>query len=77
MNRDEASYQLSHVSDKLFAAVATSSGEQKTTMSFQRRQQNVNNNSTVSRLFLINSYTFVLLHACCNTGVLVLELIGR
>jgi len=29
MNRDEASYQLSHVSDKLFAAVATSSGERE------------------------------------------------
>jgi len=33
MNRDEGSYQLSHVYDKLFAAAATSIGEQKLTTS--------------------------------------------
>jgi len=38
MNRDERSYQLSHVYDKLFA-VATSSGERESTTSFRRRQQ--------------------------------------
>ena len=35
-NRDEGSYQLSHVYDKMFAAVATSSGERKSTTSFQK-----------------------------------------
>jgi len=39
MNRDDGSYQLSHVYDKLFAAVATSSSEWKSIMSFRRRQQ--------------------------------------
>jgi len=42
VNRDEESYQLSHVYDKLFAAAVTSSGERKSIMSFQRppkRQQ--------------------------------------
>jgi len=38
MNRDEESYQLSHVYDKLFAAAATYSGERKLTTSFGRRQ---------------------------------------
>jgi len=33
MNRHEESYQLCHVYDKLFAAVATSSGERKSTAS--------------------------------------------
>jgi len=37
-NRDKGSYQLCHVYDKLFATVATSSGEWKSTTSFQRRQ---------------------------------------
>jgi len=39
MNRDERSYQLSHVYDKLFAAVATSSGERKSTTSYRGRLQ--------------------------------------
>ena len=39
MNRDEGSYQLSHIYDKLFAAAATYSGERKLTTSFQKRQQ--------------------------------------
>ena len=38
MNRDEGSYQLPHVYDKLFATVATSSGKRKSTTSFGRRQ---------------------------------------
>jgi len=34
MNRDEESYQLSHVYEKLFTAPATSNGELKSTSSF-------------------------------------------
>ena len=37
MNRDEGSYQLSHIYDRLFAA--TSGGERKLSRPFRRRQQ--------------------------------------
>jgi len=39
MNRDDGSYQLSHVYERLFAAAATSDGERKLTKSFRRRKQ--------------------------------------
>lgn len=51
--QDKGSYQLSHVYDKLFAAVATSSGERKSTI--RRRSSTII--SKVLRLFLVNSYT--------------------
>jgi len=44
MNRDEGSYQLSHISDKLFAAT-TSGDEWSLVRSFRRRQQSLHVNS--------------------------------
>ena len=64
VNRDEGSYQLSHVYDKLFAAAATSSGERKSTTSFRIRQQLLAKHQQYfvvkfKGCFSVNSYTFI------------------
>jgi len=47
MNRDEGSYQLSHIYDRLFAA--TSGGERKLSRPFGRRQQPLPETSTLKQ----------------------------
>jgi len=50
MNRDERSYQLSHVYHKLFTAAATSSGERKSAIVIPKKTIAVSETSKVREL---------------------------